>query len=139
MSETARVLEALIRRRGAELGGRVRDQLERVVKRAAPVSAGYPGNPPPGRLRDSVEVAVRFFSDRLVFSVRATAPHAIFTIVSTRLHVIRPRRQGGVLVFYWPEAGGTVFFRSVHHPGTTPSGWWEQALAQFSDVVREAL
>lgn len=138
MPEAARVLEALIRRRGAELGGRVRDRLERVVKHAAPVSPGYPGNPPPGRLRDSIEVAVRFPHDRLVFTVRATAPHAIFTIVPTRPHAIRPRRAGGVLVFYWPEAGGTVFFRHVQHPGTTPSGWWERALAQFHDVVRDS-
>jgi hypothetical protein len=45
-----------------------------------------------------------------------------------RPHVIVPRRAGGLLVFNWPKAGGTVFLRRVHHPGNPPDPWWRQTL-----------
>lgn len=32
-------------------------------------------------------------------------------------HIIRPRRQGGMLRFYWARAGRVVYFRQVRHPG----------------------
>lgn len=62
--------------------------------------------------------------DRYTTTIRATAPYAHFQDVGTGIYGptgsrIYPRRQGGVLVFDWPAAGGTVFARSVAgSPGT---------------------
>jgi bacteriophage HK97-gp10 putative tail-component len=138
MANAAQVLSAATVRRGAEIMGRARGRMETAVRRAAPVSPGYPGAPRPGRLRDSVEASVRRHGDEYVITIRATAEHAIFTIVPTRRHPISPRRARGLLVFYWPVVGDTVYRRHVEHPGTTPSGWWERALARFGEVLRES-
>jgi bacteriophage HK97-gp10 putative tail-component len=137
MGGAAAVIHAATLRRAAEIAGKARERMERVVRDAAPVSPGYPGAERPGRLRDSVEVSVRRGGDGFTFTVRATAEHAIFTVVPTRPHVIRAQGRG-VLAFWWPEVGGMAFFPHVDHPGTTPSGWWERALGRFPEVLRDA-
>lgn len=61
---------------------------------------------------------------------RIVAPviQAATTDKGARPHVIRPRRRGGVLVFNWPKAGGTVVLRHVNHPGNPARPWWRAAL-----------
>lgn len=64
------------------------------------------------------------------YTVRIVAPviQAATTDKGARPHRIVPRSPGGLLVFYWPKAGGTVFLRSVNHPGNAAMNWWEPAL-----------
>lgn len=45
-----------------------------------------------------------------------------------RPHFIRPKRAGGVLVFYWAKVGRVVRLPSVFHPGNRPYHWAERGL-----------
>jgi hypothetical protein len=71
------------------------------------------------------------------YTVRVVAPviQAATTNFGARPHTITPR-SGGVLAFNWPKAGGTVFLRSVNHPGNQAKNWWEPAVR---DAYRTAL
>src|SRR5262249_53299664 len=69
-------------------------------------------------------------------TVVAPVIQAATTDKGARAHPIRPKRAGGLLVFYWPKAGGTVFLRHVNHPGNDPKPWWRQVL---TDAYRAAL
>jgi hypothetical protein len=83
-------------------------------------------------------------SPHVAWSIEATAPQADYTEKGTRPHVIRPRKVGGVLVFFLPQAGRTVFARSVNHPGNPARPWfaptlkagWEGWLRRGLDQVR---
>ena len=48
-------------------------------------------------------------------------------------HVIRPRRQGGRLRFYWNVTGRVEFFKSVRHPGVGSTPFLTSAM---TDVCR---
>jgi hypothetical protein len=50
--------------------------------------------------------------------VIAPPEHAKFVIFGTAPHVIRPRKPGGMLRFFWWKMGKQVAFRHVNHPGT---------------------
>lgn len=71
-------------------------------------------------------------------SVTVVAPviQAATTDRGARAHRIVPKRAGGLLVFHWPKAGGTVFLRHVNHPGNAPRPWWEAVLR---DAWRQGL
>lgn len=45
-------------------------------------------------------------------------PQVGYQMFGTAAHVIRPRRAGGTLVFYWEKAGRMAYFKKVNHPGT---------------------
>lgn len=53
-------------------------------------------------------------------------PAALYVIGGTRPHMIRPRKQGGVLRF--TVNGRVVYARFVNHPGTKPNDFLRQAL-----------
>jgi hypothetical protein len=44
-------------------------------------------------------------------------------------HIIRPKRPGGMLVFFWAKVGREVEFRSVFHPGNRAHHWAEKGMA----------
>jgi hypothetical protein len=46
-----------------------------------------------------------------------------------RPHIIRPRKPGGMLFFYWAKVGHTVSLRSVRHPGNRAYHWAERGMA----------
>lgn len=56
-------------------------------------------------------------------SVLATAgragqtPQCGYQMYGTSSHIIRPRRAGGTLVFFWEKAGRMAYFKKVSHPG----------------------
>jgi hypothetical protein len=52
--------------------------------------------------------------------VVAGTDHALFIHGGTSPHIIRPKRPGGKMVFFWAKAGRRVSFSIVHHPGTRP-------------------
>lgn len=85
----------------------------------------------PGLTRASgVEYSSRVFSDVI---------QAATTDKGAMPHIIRPRRPGGLLVFNWPKAGGTVFLRRVNHPGNRAQNWFEPAVRQaFAQALNQA-
>lgn len=124
-------LERDVIRYFAEVAGRARSGLEQDLKRAAPVNTG--------RTRDETSVSVRREGHNFRLTARCAVDYASFTSKPTRPHVIRPRRSGGILAFEWPQAGGLVFFRFTRHPGTRGTGWWEQTLDSFPEIVQDSL
>lgn len=78
-----------------------------------------------GELSRSIErKPTRVAGDKMETGLRATVIQAATTSKGARPHVIRPKRSGGRLVFYWPKAGGVVAFAKVNHPGNRGTNWW---------------
>jgi hypothetical protein len=73
-----------------------------------------------GKLAASIRFTRGISSKGITFTSGSTLKYAGWMEHGTRPHVIRPKRPGGLLVFFWPKAGRTVFLRSVNHPGTRP-------------------
>lgn len=98
------------------------------------------------QLVESIEKSqVTVYPDRVTMTVRVTAksdegaPYPTFQNEGTGIFgpdgvPIRPRRQGGVLVFDWPAAGGVVFARSVR--GTEPTRFWDKSIDKWPDILR---
>ena len=53
-----------------------------------------------------------------ILRMRNTKKHAFPLELGARPHIIRPRKPGGTLVFFWK--GKLRFFKSVNHPGNRP-------------------
>lgn len=79
----------------------------------------------------------------LVATATAATPYASFVRTpGTRPHVIRPKRPGGRLVFFWPTPNGpgaVVYLPKVNHPGYRGSGWWDEGIRKWPDMLRDAL
>ena len=98
------------------------------------------------RLVESIEtsqVTVYPTEVRMTVKVTATsdegAPYPVFQNEGTGIFgpdgvPIRPKREGGVLVFDWPAAGGIVFARSVR--GTEPTRFWDKSIEKWPDILR---
>lgn len=63
-------------------------------------------------------------------------PYAYYLHEGTAAHDIRPR-QKKALRFYSQSAGGFVFAKVVHHPGTKPLPYLTQPLAEALNHMRE--
>ena len=84
-----------------------------------------------GELRRSIRRDHRissFAADRVKGRIVAPVIQARTTDQGSPPHIIRPKRAGGLLVFYFPKAGRTVFLRHVNHPGNRAKPWWERSL-----------
>lgn len=90
-----------------------------------------------GELDQSIDVVAVGNGPRYRLHAKADTLQAITTDRGARPHVIRPRRPGGMLTFYWPKAGRVVSFRHVNHPGNKGSGWWRKTMR--SNVLRRAM
>lgn len=132
MSADASRLIAGIERWGAEVHRRSVQGTPRLVRHTGLVPQKD------GELWRSIRAEPWHTAGGGVYRGRIAAPviQAVTTDKGARPHVITPRRAGGVLVFHWPKAGGTVFLRRVNHPGNPPRPWWRQAVMQ---AYREAL
>lgn len=129
----ASALRAAVRSYGEEVQRRSAENLQRAVKRAAPVHQPDGRDPRPragGALRDSITLGPtrwmpasqtwesELFTDRDYASFQDKGTKGPYTIL--------PRR-GGFLVFFWPRAGRVVFRRRVRHPGIRrPSRFWSK-------------
>jgi hypothetical protein len=91
-----------------------------------------------GELRDSIESFAGHSGAGLwEGEIGSPSDVAHFTDSGTEAHFIE---GNPLLVFHWPEAGGTVFFRSVNHPGSHKhDGWFtEKTPERWADAVAEA-
>jgi hypothetical protein len=75
-------------------------------------------------------------ADRLGGEVGPTVDYGDDVEYGTQPHIIRAR-PGGVLAF--PGAGGTVFAREVHHPGTAPQPYMGPAFDRNIPQLERAL
>jgi hypothetical protein len=138
---TGEALKSRIRFLGAQVAAEVRTELEKELKRSAPVGRSSPyGNHEPGTLRDSCEVSVRFDQTVFRFTARAKAPHASFTNDGTAAHPIIAV-NATVLRFDWPKGGQhPAFYRRIElHPGNAASHWFDKALARYPDIRAAAM
>lgn len=90
--------------------------------------AGPRRDRPPGTLRDSIVKRFRTTGDGVVVEVGSDDPIALLHHEGTEPHPIRPKRPGGVLVFWSDQAGAVVMVRGVNHPGTQPNRFLTEAL-----------
>jgi len=73
-----------------------------------------------GALEGSLRSIVNFTSTGLKMEISMEGVQARILEEGgvTRPHVIRPKRAGGVLAFFWPKVGAFVQFKKVNHPGS---------------------
>ena len=105
----------------------------------APLGKVVPRGRTPGTLRKSIRHAPGGgqYGTRIRGRIEAPVIQAETTERGSPAHIIRPRRVGGLLVFYWPKVGKIVGFRFVHHPGNQPKPWWKRALqATYGPALR---
>lgn len=85
-----------------------------------------------GNLRQSL--AVQVHSDKVIIGPNEKlAPYAGYVEFGTRPHEIRPKKEGGVLVFN--IGGRKVFTRKVSHPGTKPHPYVAPAFEAWVDSL----
>lgn len=67
------------------------------------------------------------------------ADYAGYVVFGTAPHVIRPKSNGGVLVFEGGH-GGTVFAKEVHHPGYAGNDFFYAPMPErFQRSLEEAI
>lgn len=70
-----------------------------------------------GRLANSLGSRLREAPNSVRGQVGTRVKYAMPIHEGAKAHIIRPRRSGGMLRFYWERVGHEVSFRSVRHPG----------------------
>lgn len=119
-------LRARVRERAREIGGDAADQVRQALVGAAPRGET-------GETARSVRVdELPEFGNRLAWRAVAPTPQAEWTDKGTRPHPISPipNRPNAHLRFVIPGVGVIFTKKTVHHPGTTGTGW-------FTDTVRD--
>ena len=109
-----------------------RDMTRRTIKGTglAIGTAPKPGSPPrnrtglnyaTGRLAATIHPEFgNTYGNEIEGRVVVGSPHGLFVHEGTGPHIIRPRKAGGRLVFFWLKVGRRVALPVVHHPGTRP-------------------
>ena len=83
-----------------------------------------------GRLANSLGMRVREAPNSVRGFVSTRVKYAMPIHEGARAHVIRPRRSGGRLRFFWEAAGREVSFRYVNHPGVGSTPFLTSSMAQ---------
>lgn len=135
-------LKAALSRWSREVHSSALDDMPDRIRPYAPIGTFVPRGRAPGQLRKSIR------RDRTVSTIsgsrtrgRLVAPviQAETTDRGSPPHVIRPRKVGGLLVFYWPKVGRVVGLHYVNHPGNQARPWWKRALqATYGPALRFA-
>lgn len=87
-----------------------------------------------GNLRRSL--GIRVVGDRVIIGPDAElAPYAAYVEFGTRPHEIRPKKEGGVLVFR--SQGRLVYARVVQHPGTKAQPFIRESFDAWVDRLGE--
>jgi len=98
-----------------EHGVRIRDMAAAKI-RPSRIRGGRGSNST--SLRDSGHVIFARAGGETCVVVTFQKPYATFVHEGTGPHFIFPKKKGGLLVFYYPKAGRTIFARWVKHRGT---------------------
>lgn len=70
-----------------------------------------------GRTANSIGSKITEYSNSVRGEVGTRAKTGLWLHRGTPAHVIRPKRPGGKLRFYWDRVGTVVYFDKVNHPG----------------------
>lgn len=62
------------------------------------------------------------------------AEHAAYVIHGTQPHLIRPKRHGGMLRFFWIRKGKWAVLPYVNHPGTIANDFMSRGLKKGAAV-----
>jgi len=84
-----------------------------------------------GAVKGSIGMEERHTATVARFIIRADHERAMLEHQGARPHVIRPRRRGGLLHFYWERMGATVTLVKVNHPGTKGSKFLTTPLIKY--------
>ena len=85
-----------------------------------------------GRVKGSIDVQqITVNSQRVRYAVLASNEHSVLEHQGARKHVIKPRRRGGMLRFYWEKIGEDVAFPMVNHPGMKGTKFLVKPLEKF--------
>lgn len=104
-----------IRRLSVRAATRTVEKVVRETEALAKLAARGPYST--GRLAASIHSSVSVHGRTVVGEVRSSDRRADMIHDGTVPHVIRPRRPGGMLRFYWRKVGHTVTLPKVNHPG----------------------
>jgi HK97 gp10 family phage protein len=85
-----------------------------------------------GKLRGSLTIKVEP-GKVIIGPEEIVAPYAGYVEFGTKAHDIRPKKAGGVLVFY--VGGKKVIARKVRHPGTRPQPYVRPAFEAWVDSL----
>lgn len=121
--------KAAYRRRAARAVREAAPDLRGNLREAAPSATGRMASviraDPKGATTVEVVVPVDYAS---YTRPPGTRPHEIRAVAARALR------------FFWPRAGGYVFFKSVQHPGYQPSSdWYGDEIDQWRDLVEQRL
>lgn len=112
-------LERLLRLRGGPLERGLRRRTERVADRARHLA--------PGGMARQITTRYEGSGRGLRGVVVSGHPATQYVIYGTAPHVIRPRRRKALR---FDVGGRTTFAKVVHHPGTQPNPFLQQALRE---------
>lgn len=123
MSADTRQLSGAIRRWSLDVHSSALDSMPELMRPYARRKSG------------ELQGSIRHERGRTVITPSSVRGRIIAPVIQARTtdqgsppHEIRPKRAGGLLVFYWPKVGRTVFLPRVSHPGNRPMPWWRRAL-----------
>lgn len=108
------------------------DSAERVKRAAAKMTADLKRGAPVDTGTTQRETGVEVTSatrNRITAVAEIRTDYAEVVVYATRPHVIKAK-NAQALRFNWPKAGGVVYFKQVHHPGTPGNPW-------FFDIVNK--
>lgn len=100
-------------------------EIEQRLRQNSPVDSG--------EMRNRTTARARVTSTGAEIDVTVDTPYAHIVAHGQRPHTIRPRREGGVLVFQ--SGGRTVYARSVNHPGAQGNSWWDDTIRDIPDIL----
>jgi hypothetical protein len=91
-----------------------------------------------GLLRKSTTVRVVSAGETVAAEAKAETPYAASVIEGARPHIIRAKKPGGSLVFFWPKVGRVVYFKQVSHPGNRPNPYWHNIMQRWGSYLQTA-
>ncbi len=144
MANATATREALVRRADALMADTERLMTD-ALREAAPLGTT-------GDTRRGVDSVPGGTAERPAFTLRSTGKGGDFVESGTRPHVIRPRNgqalrflggggrvsQAGPNQRIATRAGGVVFAKVVHHPGTPARPWFRPVVERFGEFLQRA-
>lgn len=119
-------LRVELRQKATRTAQRVAREWERELTRTSPVDTG--------EMRSQTRVVSRPTSQGAEIIAEVDTDYAQYVAEGTAPHLIEPRKPGGVLVF--KIGNQTIFTARVHHPGTRPNPWWNNAYENVPNMIR---
>lgn len=116
-----------------ERGAAIARSAAEIMKTKAPVYVGPDPDRVGGGLRESIEGSFDPLPDGIRVNVTSDRSYAKFVIRGTAAHIIEAYTAGSLR--WWGWDGELHFARVVHHPGTQPNPFPQEAAAEIRDMA----